>query len=51
MLLALGDCLRSSVTFIDAGPSVIPLVFAVRAQVLPAIGDSLILRIIARFYI
>ena len=49
-LLALGDCLRSSVTFIGTVPSVISLVFAVCAQVLLAIGDSVALQIISRFY-
>ena len=50
MLLTLGDCLRSSVTFIGVGPSVMSLVFAVCARVLLAIGESVALRIISRFY-
>ena len=51
MLLTLGDCLLSSVTFIDVGPFVISLGFAVRARVLLAIGDSVALEIISRFYV
>ena len=49
-LLTLGDCLHSSATFVAAGLFVIiSLVLAVRARLLLAIGDSVVLRIISKF--